>query len=69
MQILHSMVLISGTTGSGKSIMLYSVLSELTTGESKIITIKDLVEYPLEGILQILVNNKKVWDLPVSYAL
>lgn len=58
-QIPHGMVLVTGPTGSGKSTTLYSALSELNTGESKIITIEDPVEYQLEGVLQIPVNDKK----------
>ncbi|MCS3408345.1 GspE/PulE family protein [Serratia sp. AKBS12] len=58
-QIPHGMVLVTGPTGSGKSTTLYSVLSELNSGTSKIITIEDPVEYQLEGVLQIPVNDKK----------
>ncbi|MEX1841655.1 GspE/PulE family protein [Enterobacter cloacae] len=59
MQSPHGMVLVTGPTGSGKSTTLYSALSELNTGEQKIITIEDPVEYQLEGVLQIPVNEKK----------
>lgn len=59
MQNPHGMVLVTGPTGSGKSTTLYSALSELNTGEQKIITIEDPVEYQLEGVLQIPVNEKK----------
>lgn len=55
----HGMVLVTGPTGSGKSTSLYSALSELNSGESKIITIEDPVEYQLNGVLQIPVNDKK----------
>lgn len=55
----HGMVLVTGPTGSGKSTTLYSALSELNSGESKIITIEDPVEYQLKGVLQIPVNDKK----------
>lgn len=55
----HGMVLVTGPTGSGKSTTLYSALSELNSGESKIITIEDPVEYQLSGVLQIPVNDKK----------
>lgn len=58
-RIPHGMVLVTGPTGSGKSTTLYSALSELNSGESKIITIEDPVEYQLEGVLQIPVNDKK----------
>ncbi|GAB7537534.1 GspE/PulE family protein [Burkholderia sp. 3C] len=55
----HGLMLITGPTGSGKSTTLYAVLSELNTGEDKIITIEDPVEYPLNGVVQIPVNERK----------
>ncbi len=55
----YGMVLITGPTGSGKTTTLYAALSELYTGEEKIITIEDPVEYQLEGIVQVPVNEKK----------
>lgn len=55
----HGMVLVTGPTGSGKSTTLYSALSELNSGECKIITIEDPVEYQLNSVLQIPVNDKK----------
>ena len=55
----YGMVLITGPTGSGKTTTLYAALSEINDGEEKIITIEDPVEYQLEGIVQIPVNEKK----------
>ncbi|WP_242502706.1 GspE/PulE family protein [Serratia sp. 1D1416] len=55
----HGMVLVTGPTGSGKSTTLYAALSELNCGESKIITIEDPVEYQINDVLQIPVNDKK----------
>jgi len=55
----YGMVLITGPTGSGKTTTLYAALSELNAGEEKMITIEDPVEYQLEGIVQIPVNEKK----------
>ncbi len=55
----YGMVLITGPTGSGKTTTLYAALSELDAGEEKIITIEDPVEYQLQGIVQIPVNEKK----------
>ncbi len=59
----HGMVLVTGPTGSGKSTTLYAALSELNTGDNKIITIEDPVEYQLNDVLQIPVNDKKRADL------
>lgn len=55
----HGMVLVTGPTGSGKSTTLYASLCEIHTGEQKIVTIEDPIEYQLDGILQIPVNDKK----------
>jgi general secretion pathway protein E len=55
----HGMLLVTGPTGSGKTTTLYAALSEIQTGQEKIITIEDPVEYELNGVLQIPVNEKK----------
>ena len=55
----YGMVLVTGPTGSGKTTTLYAALTEIHTGEEKIITIEDPVEYLLRGIVQIPVNEKK----------
>lgn len=55
----YGLMLVSGPTGSGKSTTLYAALSEFNTGEEKIITIEDPVEYELGGVLQIPVNERK----------
>ena len=55
----HGLVLVTGPTGSGKTTTLYGAISELATGEEKIITIEDPIEYQLDGIVQIAVNARK----------
>ncbi len=55
----YGMVLVTGPTGSGKTTSLYAAISEVNTGQDKIITIEDPVEYQLAGVLQIPVNEKK----------
>lgn len=55
----NGMMLVTGPTGSGKTTTLYAVLSEINNGLQKIITIEDPVEYELEGVLQIPVNERK----------
>lgn len=55
----YGMLIVTGPTGSGKSTTLYATLTELNTGEQKIITIEDPVEYHLAGVTQIPVNDKK----------
>ncbi|MBI5561713.1 MAG: Flp pilus assembly complex ATPase component TadA, partial [Deltaproteobacteria bacterium] len=45
----YGMLLVTGPTGSGKTTSLYAALSEINTGDDKIITIEDPVEYELKG--------------------
>lgn len=54
----HGMILMTGPTGSGKTTTLYSILKILNTAEVNISTIEDPIEYRLEGINQIQVNQK-----------
>lgn len=55
----YGMVLVTGPTGSGKTTTLYAAINEIKTEEDKIITIEDPVEYQVQGITQIPVNEKK----------
>ena len=55
----YGMVLVTGPTGSGKTTTLYAALTEVNAREDKIVTIEDPVEYQLEGVVQIPVNEKK----------
>jgi len=52
------LILVTGPTGSGKSTSLYSILDDLNQEETKIITVEDPVEYQLEGISQIQVQEQ-----------
>jgi type IV pilus assembly protein PilB len=54
----HGGVLACGPTGAGKSSTLYAALLSIATREKTIITIEDPVEYRLEGIRQVQVNEK-----------
>ncbi|WP_280769785.1 GspE/PulE family protein [Salipaludibacillus daqingensis] len=54
----NGIILITGPTGSGKSSTLYAGLNRLNSERVNIITVEDPVEYQLEGINQIQVNNK-----------
>ena len=54
----HGIILVTGPTGSGKSTTLYTVLSELNSGEVNIITVEDPVEADVDGINQVQVNEK-----------
>lgn len=54
----RGLVLVTGPTGSGKSTTLYTVLSELNSGDVNIITVEDPVEADVDGINQVQVNEK-----------
>ncbi|RME04278.1 MAG: pilus assembly protein PilB [Planctomycetota bacterium] len=60
----NGIVLVTGPTGSGKTTTLYSALSEANTIDTKIITTEDPVEYDLEGVIQVPVNE----EIGVTYA-
>ncbi|MBE7466465.1 MAG: Flp pilus assembly complex ATPase component TadA [Planctomycetes bacterium] len=53
----NGIVLVTGPTGSGKTTTLYSLLNEANTPEVKIITTEDPVEYDLDGIIQVPIDE------------
>lgn len=55
-------ILLTGPTGSGKTTSLYSFLNQLNSDKVKVITLEDPVEYQLEGINQVQVNNEIGYD-------
>ena len=65
MEALHQpqgMILVTGPTGSGKTVSLYTGLNILNTEERNISTAEDPVEINLEGINQVNVNPKQGMD-------
>jgi type IV pilus assembly protein PilB len=54
----HGMILVTGPTGSGKTVSLYTGLNILNTEERNISTAEDPVEINLQGINQVHVNPK-----------
>jgi type II secretory ATPase GspE/PulE/Tfp pilus assembly ATPase PilB-like protein len=55
----YGMVVVTGPTGSGKTTTLYAALSEVDAVREKIISIEDPIEYRVDGVTQIAVNEKK----------
>ncbi|WP_419693102.1 GspE/PulE family protein [Mannheimia haemolytica] len=53
----QGLILVTGPTGSGKSITLYSALSHLNSSEKHILTAEDPIEIEIEGIIQTQVNR------------
>ncbi|GDY26554.1 type IV-A pilus assembly ATPase PilB [Agarivorans sp. Toyoura001] len=54
----QGMILVTGPTGSGKTVSLYTGLNILNTTETNISTAEDPVEINLPGVNQVLINNK-----------
>ena len=54
----YGMILVTGPTGSGKTVSLYTGLNILNTVDTNISTAEDPVEINLEGINQVNVNEK-----------
>ena len=53
----NGIFIVTGPTGSGKTTTLYSALKEINKVEDKILTAEDPVEYDLEGIIQLPINE------------
>ena len=60
----YGMVLVTGPTGSGKTTTLYSALNRINKPEVNIMTAEDPVEYNIEGINQVHVND----DIGLTFA-
>ncbi|MCY6355053.1 GspE/PulE family protein [Clostridium sp. ZS2-4] len=54
----YGIILVTGPTGSGKSTTLYTLLSELNSEDTNIVTVEDPVEYTMDGVNQVNVNTK-----------
>lgn len=55
----HSgVILIVGPTGSGKSSTMYTMIRELNTEQVNLITLEDPVEYNIDGINQVQINER-----------
>ncbi|HED64794.1 MAG TPA: type II/IV secretion system protein [Planctomycetes bacterium] len=54
----HGIVLVTGPTGSGKTTTLYAMLNYASDDTRKIITVEDPVEYDIDGIVQVPINEE-----------
>lgn len=54
----HGMILVTGPTGSGKTVSLYSALDELNTPTANISSVEDPVEIYTSGVNQVSINEK-----------
>jgi type IV pilus assembly protein PilB len=62
----YGMILVTGPTGSGKTVSLYTGLNILNTDERNISTAEDPVEMRVPGINQVQINLKKGMTFPVA---
>ena len=62
----QGMILVTGPTGSGKTVSLYTGLNILNTEETNISTAEDPVEINLAGINQVQMNNKAGLTFPIA---
>jgi len=53
----NGIFVVTGPTGSGKTTTLYSALRMVNTIDSKLLTVEDPVEFDIEGIMQVPVNE------------
>ena len=53
----NGIFIVCGPTGSGKTTTLYACLNKINTIDSKLLTAEDPVEYEIEGILQVPINE------------
>ena len=53
----NGILLVTGPTGSGKTTTLYSALKEINDPADKLLTAEDPVEYDIEGIMQVPIND------------
>ncbi|MBV9656665.1 MAG: type II/IV secretion system protein [Verrucomicrobia bacterium] len=53
----NGIFVVTGPTGSGKTTTLYAALRKINTIDSKLLTAEDPVEYDIEGLIQVPVNE------------
>ncbi len=53
----NGIFIVTGPTGSGKTTTLYACLNKINTIDSKLLTAEDPVEYEIDGIMQVPIND------------
>ena len=61
----NGIFIVTGHTGAGKTTTLYAALREINTIDSKVLTAEDPVEYDIDGIIQIPINEAIGLDFPM----
>ena len=54
----NGVILVVGPTGSGKTTTMYSMIHEINTRDVNLVTLEDPVEYNIEGVNQVQINEK-----------
>ena len=54
----HGIIIVTGPTGCGKTTTLYAALRELNSVEVKILTSENPVEYTIDGLIQVQINDE-----------
>ena len=54
----NGVILLCGPTGSGKSTTMYAMINELNREEVNVVTLEDPIEYDINGVNQVQVNEK-----------
>lgn len=62
----QGLVLVTGPTGSGKSVTLYTGLNILNASERNIVTAEDPVELPIDGLNQVSIKPKAGFDFTAA---
>ncbi|MEA3245151.1 MAG: type II/IV secretion system protein [Gemmatimonadota bacterium] len=66
LDVREGIILVTGPTGSGKTTTLYSMLRSIQQRGVNIVTVEDPVEYRLQGIVQVQVNEKAGLTFPAA---
>ncbi|MBO4914817.1 MAG: Flp pilus assembly complex ATPase component TadA [Oscillospiraceae bacterium] len=54
----NGVILLVGPTGSGKTTTMYAMINELNTPDVNMVTLEDPVEYNIDGVNQVQINEK-----------
>ena len=58
LRVRNGVLLLVGPTGSGKTTTMYAMINELNTPEVNMVTLEDPVEYNIDGVNQVQINEK-----------
>ena len=58
LKLRNGVLLLVGPTGSGKTTTMYAMINQLNTEEVNMVTLEDPVEYNVDGINQVQINDK-----------